>query len=66
MAAAIDAVAGIDPEACRAAARERFSLARTIERYFALYHELAQSGRAAGPSPRAHGRSAEIHARPGD
>jgi CelD/BcsL family acetyltransferase involved in cellulose biosynthesis len=42
-------VAGIDPEACRAAARERFSLARTIERYFALYHELAQSGRAAGP-----------------
>jgi glycosyltransferase involved in cell wall biosynthesis len=66
MAAAIHAVADIDPEACRAAARDRFSLERTIERYLALYHELADRGWAAGASPPAHSGSAELHARPRD
>jgi glycosyltransferase involved in cell wall biosynthesis len=42
MAAAIHAAARIEPEACRAAARERFSLERTVERYFRLYRDLAQ------------------------
>jgi glycosyltransferase involved in cell wall biosynthesis len=44
MAAAIHATARIDPEACRAAARERFSLEHTVARYFALYRELAALG----------------------
>jgi glycosyltransferase involved in cell wall biosynthesis len=46
MAEAIDAASRIRPEACRAAARERFSLERTVERYFALYRQLAGSGPA--------------------
>jgi glycosyltransferase involved in cell wall biosynthesis len=46
MAEAIHAAARIDPEVCRAAARERFSLDRTVERYFGLYQKLAQRGRA--------------------
>ena len=37
MAEAIHAATRIDPEACRAAARERFPLERTVERYFAIY-----------------------------
>ncbi len=44
MAEAMHAVTRIEPAACRAAARERFPLERTIERYFALYRELAQRG----------------------
>jgi glycosyltransferase involved in cell wall biosynthesis len=41
MAEAILAAARIDPEACRAAARARFSLGRMVERYFAVYERLA-------------------------
>jgi glycosyltransferase involved in cell wall biosynthesis len=41
MAGAIGAAATLDPAACRAAARERFSLARTVERYLELYRQLA-------------------------
>jgi glycosyltransferase involved in cell wall biosynthesis len=44
MAEAIHAAATIEPDVCRATARERFSLARTVERYFALYQDLAQRG----------------------
>jgi glycosyltransferase involved in cell wall biosynthesis len=44
MAEAIHAATRIDPEACRAAARERFPLERTVKRYFALYRVLAQRG----------------------
>jgi hypothetical protein len=48
MAEAIHAAAKIEPEACRAAARERFALERTVERYFALYRGLAARGHASG------------------
>jgi glycosyltransferase involved in cell wall biosynthesis len=44
MAEAIHAAARIEPEACRTAARERFSLERTVARYFGLYRDLAQRG----------------------
>jgi glycosyltransferase involved in cell wall biosynthesis len=50
MAEAIHAAARIDPEVCRAAARERFSLERTVERYFGIYQNLAQRGRAVPPA----------------
>lgn len=42
MALAIRAADSIDPEACREAARQRFSSGRTIERYFEVYGELAR------------------------
>ena len=61
MAAAIHAAAAIDPGTCRAAARQRFSLARTIERYFALYRELAARGRV-DPGELEPGRALETHA----
>ncbi|HEX7048873.1 MAG TPA: GNAT family N-acetyltransferase [Longimicrobiales bacterium] len=48
MADAIHAAAALDPEACRAAARERFSAERTVERYLALYHQLAGERRGDG------------------
>src|SRR5262249_9738637 len=41
MAQAIAAATTIDPERCRAAARERFSLDRMVEQYLALYERLA-------------------------
>jgi glycosyltransferase involved in cell wall biosynthesis len=44
MADAIHAAARIEPEVCRAAARTRFSLERTVERYFRLYRDLARRG----------------------
>jgi len=47
MTEAIARVASIDPEACRTAARARFSAARTVRRYLALYEALA-----AGETPR--------------
>ena len=52
MAAAIEATRTLDPEVCRTVARERFSLERTVERYFALYEELRRPrpGGAASPS----------------
>ena len=40
MAEAIEAAGTLDPEACRAAARARFSLDRTVARYLALYEQL--------------------------
>ena len=57
----------IEPEACRAAARERFPLERTVERYFALYRELAQRGWAeTGSAERAPRHSTSADAFPGD
>jgi glycosyltransferase involved in cell wall biosynthesis len=44
LAEAIGAAGTLDPETCRMAARERFSIGRTIERYLELYRQLA--GRA--------------------
>jgi glycosyltransferase involved in cell wall biosynthesis len=54
MADAISAAGSIDPAACRAAARERFSLDRMTESYFAAYHGLAAMREpltAAWPAP---------------
>ena len=66
MAEAIHAATRIEPEACRAAARERFPLERTVERYFALYRELAQRGWAeTGAAERAPRRSTSADAFPG-
>jgi glycosyltransferase involved in cell wall biosynthesis len=66
MVEAIPAAAAIEPDVCRAAAQERFSLARTIERYFALYRELAEPGRAARASGLARRLPGGIDARPGN
>ena len=67
MAEAIHAAARIEPEACRAAARERFSLERTVERYFVLYRDLAERGwTGADPAEPATTRAIEVHASPGD
>jgi glycosyltransferase involved in cell wall biosynthesis len=41
MAKAIAAAGALDPEACRAAARAHFSAANMVERYLALYRDLA-------------------------
>jgi glycosyltransferase involved in cell wall biosynthesis len=66
MAAAIHAVTRIEPEECRAAARERFPLERTVEGYFALYRERAQRGwRETGTAVRA-AISTSANAVPGD
>ena len=67
MAEAIPAAARIEPEVCRAAARERFSLVRTVERYFALYRQLADYRWAEvdAADPATTG-PIETHARPGD
>jgi glycosyltransferase involved in cell wall biosynthesis len=43
MASAIEAAPSIDPEECRRAARERFSMERMIERYFTVYRQLAEA-----------------------
>jgi glycosyltransferase involved in cell wall biosynthesis len=50
MAEAIAAVSTIDPEACRAEARRRFSLERMVGAYMEAYHALARLG---GPERRA-------------
>jgi glycosyltransferase involved in cell wall biosynthesis len=42
MASAIGAAASLDPAACRAAARERFSLDRMMADYFRVYRRLAE------------------------
>ena len=42
MAEAIHATAQLDPEACREAARTRFSLERMVSCYFEVYRQLAQ------------------------
>ncbi|HEX8666556.1 MAG TPA: glycosyltransferase family 4 protein [Beijerinckiaceae bacterium] len=52
MAEAIRRAPKLDPEECRSIARERFSLERMIERYFAVYHQLA-AGRALAQRPAA-------------
>jgi glycosyltransferase involved in cell wall biosynthesis len=44
MAEAIHAVSEIDPEDCRAVARERFSLDRMTRAYFGVYRNLAGKG----------------------
>jgi glycosyltransferase involved in cell wall biosynthesis len=43
MADAIEACGDIDPERCRASARERFSLDRMINKYFDVYEQLTRS-----------------------
>jgi glycosyltransferase involved in cell wall biosynthesis len=52
MAAAIHATALLPPEACRQAARARFSLDRMIERYLRLYRDLAARGARTAPGER--------------
>jgi glycosyltransferase involved in cell wall biosynthesis len=62
MAEAIHSAALIEPEVCRTAARERFSLEHTIERYFALYRDLAGRGwAAAAAAEQATSQSVEAH-----
>ncbi|HEX6534303.1 MAG TPA: glycosyltransferase family 4 protein [Gemmatimonadaceae bacterium] len=54
MADAIEAVGDLDPEACRRAARERFSARRMAERYLARYAWLASAANDANdaePAP---------------
>lgn len=46
MAEAIAQASTIDPEACRLAARERFSLRRMVANYFDVYRALARSQRS--------------------
>lgn len=46
MAAAIPLAAAIDPDVCRETARRRFSQARMIDAYLALYARLASARRA--------------------
>lgn len=48
MACAIRRVHLLDPADCRAAARRRFSLARTTAEYLALYRRLAEADDSAG------------------
>ncbi|MGE5442887.1 MAG: glycosyltransferase family 4 protein, partial [Bacteroidota bacterium] len=43
MARAIEAAAGLDPEVCRAAARERFGLDRMVAAYLERYRRLVRS-----------------------
>jgi glycosyltransferase involved in cell wall biosynthesis len=51
MADAIEAAGSIDPEACRAEARARFSLERSMGAYLALYERLcAAHVRACAPA----------------
>ncbi|HVX42026.1 MAG TPA: glycosyltransferase [Gemmatimonadaceae bacterium] len=50
MADAIIAASALDPEACRAAAVERFSSTRMVREYLALYRALAQGAGAADRS----------------
>jgi glycosyltransferase involved in cell wall biosynthesis len=47
MASAIKMVDAIDPEECRAVARERFSAARMTSQYLNRYHELVEESRPA-------------------
>lgn len=47
LAAAMRSVAALDGEACRANARERFSLERMVGGYLALYREVIRLGKAA-------------------
>jgi glycosyltransferase involved in cell wall biosynthesis len=46
MAAAIKTAHAIDPEACRAAARQRFSAARMTAQYLERYRKLVDAGRS--------------------
>jgi glycosyltransferase involved in cell wall biosynthesis len=43
MADAVRAVGELDPEACRQAARTRFSLNAMVQKYFEAYEQLATS-----------------------
>jgi glycosyltransferase involved in cell wall biosynthesis len=48
MTAAVEAVDGIDPVACRAWAEGRFSARRMVRRYLRIYEELASAGGSSG------------------
>jgi len=50
MGEAIARVEAIDPDTCRAVARQRFSSDRMIEQYLAVYHRLAASARSSDNS----------------
>lgn len=60
MAEAIAAAAELDPEACRAVARERFSIERTTQAYLALYRDLIMNNdsQVEGPEPKVGSSSA--------
>jgi CelD/BcsL family acetyltransferase involved in cellulose biosynthesis len=58
MASAIEGAPSIDPTECRRVACERFSIERMIERYLAVYHQLA--GAAGRPPGRRSGIAARI------
>jgi glycosyltransferase involved in cell wall biosynthesis len=62
MALAIRETAKLDPEACREAARTRFSLERTIQRYFELYEKLVALAQATGTAV-ANAEQAVVHGR---
>lgn len=53
MAAAMQDVSKLDPEACRIVARERFSLERMVEGYIDLYREVLSRTTAAIPASEA-------------
>jgi glycosyltransferase involved in cell wall biosynthesis len=53
MAAAIRDVDTLDPELCRAAARERFSEKAMVDRYLALYARVLEESRTTGVEARA-------------
>lgn len=55
MAARLAGIASIDRQACRRAARERFSTERMVEDHLRLYHQLVES----------HARVVELRAQPG-
>jgi glycosyltransferase involved in cell wall biosynthesis len=58
MADAIQAAAGLDRDACRKAAVDRFSADRMTRQYIELYQQILSGGRSAGIPPNA----AQAHA----
>ena len=63
MALAMKETAKLDPEACREAAKTRFSLERTVQRYFDVYEDLVQLARQAKETAKTKKTSAVSRAR---
>jgi glycosyltransferase involved in cell wall biosynthesis len=57
MADAIAATSGLDPEVCRAVARERFSIEHMTQAYLALYRDLIVDSDRQGGRERSVGSS---------